>query len=242
MVILPYSGYSPTKDMNGTSNGRTRAMRKNSAPLSSLIICIPVMALAILLASFERVESFAPIIGGFGLSLHTSLSCPRSTFLASSPDDGEAGEAESAEISSADGVEVTDASPVDIKAPMTFTMQSPVMQRDPMQQPMQPEPQLGFVDALVSDTSDKSTLDSKFILLPIAAIAVAGVAFSANVALSSKDAISSVYDDFIDKMSKPITSGTVVTPEMGCRGICSNQESDLNSMEKFMTGLSKKNK
>jgi hypothetical protein len=79
---------------------------------------------------------------------------------------------------------------------------------------------------------------SLLVLAPVALIAVVGFIMSIQIGFQSKDLIASQLDELNTVMSTPPAKQTVVYD--GCRGLCSDQGDQLNSMKGFMEGLSKK--
>ena len=84
------------------------------------------------------------------------------------------------------------------------------------------------------------------VLLPAALIAVVGFILSISIALNSKDLIAQQMGEVAGKMedintamSKPPVKKSVQYE--GCRGLCSNQEEQLDSMRNFMNSLAPKN-
>lgn len=76
------------------------------------------------------------------------------------------------------------------------------------------------------------------VLLPVALIAVVGFILSINIALNSKDAIVEKMDEINAVLSTPPVKETVVAD--GCRGLCSDQDEQLNNMRDFMNSLAPK--
>jgi len=82
---------------------------------------------------------------------------------------------------------------------------------------------------------------SLVVLLPALLIGVVGFAMSINIAMNSQDAIV----DSLNQLSEDVTAAAVAKTNMaaplgtGCRGICSDQEQELQGLKTFMQGLSK---
>ncbi len=76
------------------------------------------------------------------------------------------------------------------------------------------------------------------VLLPVALIAVVGFIMSINIALNSKDAIVEKMDEINAVLSAPPVKQAPVSD--GCRGLCSDQEEQLDSMRNFMNSLAPK--
>jgi hypothetical protein len=84
---------------------------------------------------------------------------------------------------------------------------------------------------------------SLVVLAPAIVIGVVGFVMSINVALNSKDAISSSLSQYSESANNAAISRTNVVPGDGsCRGLCSSQESDLEGLRGFMTSISKNKK
>jgi hypothetical protein len=80
------------------------------------------------------------------------------------------------------------------------------------------------------------TMDrSLFLIVPAALFTVLGVGASLLVLLSSGDA-------FVDAVQQTAAEASNMNPVAGdtCRGLCSSQEQDLESLRSFMQGLSGK--
>lgn len=80
---------------------------------------------------------------------------------------------------------------------------------------------------------------SLLVLAPVALIAVAGFIMSMNIAFQSKDLISQQLDEINAVLTAPPVKQTVVKSDE-CRGLCSDQNDQLDTMKGFMEGLSKK--
>ncbi len=76
------------------------------------------------------------------------------------------------------------------------------------------------------------------VLLPVALIAVVGFILSINIALNSKDAFVEKMDEINAVLSSPPVKETIVSD--GCRGLCSDQDEQLNNMRDFMNSLAPK--
>mmetsp|Transcript_9143 Transcript_9143/g.11437 ORF Transcript_9143/g.11437 Transcript_9143/m.11437 type:complete len:276 (+) Transcript_9143:75-902(+) len=76
------------------------------------------------------------------------------------------------------------------------------------------------------------------VLLPVALIAVVGFVMSINIAFNSKDAIVEKMDEINNVLSAPPVKKAPETE--GCRGLCSDQEEQLDSMRNFMNSLAPK--
>lgn len=77
------------------------------------------------------------------------------------------------------------------------------------------------------------------VLLPVTIIAIVGFIMSINIAFSSKDTIVQKLDEVNAVLSAPPAKKAVVSE--GCRGLCSNQDEQLDSMRTFMNSLAPKN-
>jgi hypothetical protein len=84
---------------------------------------------------------------------------------------------------------------------------------------------------------------SLVVLVPAIVLGLAGFVMSFNIALNSQDAIV----DSLSQLSNQVTAAAVaktnnLAPIDGssCRGICSTQETDLESLKTFMQGFSNK--
>jgi len=80
---------------------------------------------------------------------------------------------------------------------------------------------------------------SLVVLVPVAIIAIVGFIMSIQIGFQSKDAIMQQLDEINNTMSQPPVKMNVV-PTSGCRGLCSDQGEQLDTMKTFMEGLSKK--
>jgi hypothetical protein len=76
------------------------------------------------------------------------------------------------------------------------------------------------------------------VLLPVALIAVVGFIMSINIAFNSADIISQKVDQVSNVLSTPPAKKTVQYD--GCRGLCSDQDGQLDNMRIFMNSLAKK--
>ena len=76
---------------------------------------------------------------------------------------------------------------------------------------------------------------SILILAPVALIAVIGFILTIQIAFTSKDVWVSAIDELNAQLSKPPVKETVVTNS--CRGLCSDQDEQLESLRSFMQGL-----
>lgn len=84
---------------------------------------------------------------------------------------------------------------------------------------------------------------SLVVLIPAIVIGVVGFVMSINVALNSKDAISSSLAQYSESANSAAIARTNVVPGDGsCRGLCSSQDSDLEGLRGFMTSISKNKK
>jgi hypothetical protein len=79
---------------------------------------------------------------------------------------------------------------------------------------------------------------SILVLVPVAIIAVVGFIMSFQIAIQSKDLIASQLDELNTVLSTPPAKKTKTFTE--CRGLCSDQGDQLDTMKGFMEGLSKK--
>lgn len=80
---------------------------------------------------------------------------------------------------------------------------------------------------------------SLLLVVPVAVIAILGFIMSIQIGFQSKDAIVQQIDKISGVMSQPPVKKTVV-PTSGCRGLCSNQDEQLDYIRGFMEGVSKK--
>jgi len=79
--------------------------------------------------------------------------------------------------------------------------------------------------------------DSTATLIPAAGIAILGFIFSIVVAFNARDELVSEFN----KVKVPKMEYTPTVVEEGkCRGLCSSQEEDVDSLRNFMEGISKK--
>lgn len=78
------------------------------------------------------------------------------------------------------------------------------------------------------------------VLLPVALIAVIGFITSINIAFNSSDAIVQKLEEVNAVLSAPPVKQNVITDDSGCRGLCSNQDEQLDNMRNFMNSLSPK--
>jgi hypothetical protein len=81
---------------------------------------------------------------------------------------------------------------------------------------------------------------SVVVLAPVALIAVVGFVLSIQIGLQSKDAIVQQLDEINSVLSQPPMKQSTVIDESTCRGLCSDQTEQLNSMKGFLEGLSRK--
>ena len=79
---------------------------------------------------------------------------------------------------------------------------------------------------------------SILVLVPVAIIAVVGFIMSIQIGFQSKDLIASQLDELNTVLSTPPAKKTKTFTE--CRGLCSDQGDQLDTMKGFMEGLSKK--
>lgn len=73
------------------------------------------------------------------------------------------------------------------------------------------------------------------VLAPVAVIAVLGFIMSINIAINSGDAIVQQIDQVTNVLSTPPAKKAIVSE--GCRGLCSDQEQQLDNMRSFMQGF-----
>lgn len=80
------------------------------------------------------------------------------------------------------------------------------------------------------------------VLVPAAVIAVVGFIMSIVVALNSSDTIVNNLTHLSDDVNAAALAKTNVVPDNGggCRGLCSSQDEQLESMRKVMQGFAKK--
>lgn len=95
-----------------------------------------------------------------------------------------------------------------------------------------PEPQEGAKTKSVPFFGEVSVDGGLLVLLPAAGTAVIGLILSIVVGFNARDDIV----DTLEKVNPPPPKKVVVTNT--CRGICSTQDDDLNSMRSFMEKLS----
>jgi hypothetical protein len=76
---------------------------------------------------------------------------------------------------------------------------------------------------------------SILILAPVTLIAVIGFILTIQMAFTSKDVWIPAIDELNAQLSKPPVKETVVTNN--CRGLCSDQDGQLESMRSFMQSL-----
>jgi hypothetical protein len=82
---------------------------------------------------------------------------------------------------------------------------------------------------------------SLVVLLPALVIGIVGFAMSINIIINSQDAIV----DSLNQLSEDATAAAVAKTNIaaplgqGCRGLCSNQQEDLQGLQKFMQGIGK---
>jgi hypothetical protein len=83
------------------------------------------------------------------------------------------------------------------------------------------------------------TLDKTlFVLLPVVAFAVLGGLASIYVAANSGDAVSQAWDAYETAISSPAGS-KLVDPNV-CRGLCSDQDRDLQGLANYMNNIAGK--
>jgi hypothetical protein len=75
------------------------------------------------------------------------------------------------------------------------------------------------------------------VFLPVAVIAVVGFIMSINIAFKSADDIVQKMDEINSVLSTPPAKPDVVSE--GCRGLCSDQDQQLDNMRAFMNSLKK---
>lgn len=76
------------------------------------------------------------------------------------------------------------------------------------------------------------------VLLPVALIAIVGFIMSINIAFNSKDELVQKLDEINAVLSTPPVKQSVVNE--GCRGLCSDQDEQLDNMRGFMNSLAPK--
>jgi hypothetical protein len=82
---------------------------------------------------------------------------------------------------------------------------------------------------------------SLVVLVPALVIGIVGFAMSINIIINSQDAIV----DSLNQLSEDATAAAVAKTNIaaplgqGCRGLCSNQQEDLQGLQKFMQGIGK---
>uniref|UniRef100_A0A7S3Q853 Transmembrane protein n=1 Tax=Chaetoceros debilis TaxID=122233 RepID=A0A7S3Q853_9STRA len=111
-----------------------------------------------------------------------------------------------------------------------------------------PTPQDRTMDPLMAsltrDDGDSSKDDNSLLILaPVALFAIVGLFLSINIGFQSKDIIGAEVTKVTKIMSSPPAKKAQVWNDKvdGCRGLCSDQDAQLDSMSKFMNGLAKKN-
>ena len=77
------------------------------------------------------------------------------------------------------------------------------------------------------------------VLLPAAIIAVAGFIFSIVIGIQSKDIIADQVSQVTEALSTPPVKEQVVNNDSSCRGLCSDQDKQLESLKNFMQKLAK---
>lgn len=81
---------------------------------------------------------------------------------------------------------------------------------------------------------------SLLVLIPVAVIAIGGFILSIIVAFNSQDQIMDQINQVTDSVTK--TAVEKVNQQYDpneCRGLCSDQQQDLDGLRKFMEGLKK---
>lgn len=78
------------------------------------------------------------------------------------------------------------------------------------------------------------------VLLPVALIAIVGFIMSINIAFNSSDAIVQKLEEVNTVLSTPPAKENTITEDSGCRGLCSNQDEQLDNMRNFMNSLAPK--
>lgn len=127
-------------------------------------------------------------------------------------------------------------------------MQSAVFQKEPERQERL-DPLIASLTRMDDDMKNTPTIKvpllgeipldgSIVVLLPVAIIAVVGFIMSINIAFESKDSIVEKVGQVNRVMSTPPAKVPVV-PD-GCRGLCSDQDAQLDTMRNFMNSLAKK--
>lgn len=140
---------------------------------------------------------------------------------------------------------------------------SPALPFDPQQQPptipqqpigrTQMDPLLASLTRTDTTTSTQNTrlvpllgeIDvdgSLLVLIPAIVLAVGGFVMSVIIAFNSQDAIVDGLVQLSDDVTAAAMAKTNISPldDASCRGICSSQETDLQSLKTFMDNISKK--
>lgn len=103
------------------------------------------------------------------------------------------------------------------------------------------EPGGGDVETIKVPLLGEIPLDgSILVLVPVTLIAILGFMMSINIALNSSDAIAQQIDQVTNVLSTPPSKKAIV--EEGCRGLCSDQIQQLDTMRSFMESLAPKTK
>jgi hypothetical protein len=81
---------------------------------------------------------------------------------------------------------------------------------------------------------------SLFVLLPVASFAVIGFLLSLYVGINAQDSFVDAWVEAARQQSSVMDVVSSAADESGCRGLCSNQEQDLQDLAVFMKSLRQK--
>jgi hypothetical protein len=203
---------------------------------SCYIICV-------LAAAVRLTESFSPLTaGGVPVARPTTFLVPQqqqvathssfSVRLSAMDDDS----SESA-ASDSGGSQSDPGAGVPAAAPRTS---APIPQKriDPLLASLtrnNPAPKVGGAPTKTFPILGEVVMDkSSILIVPAVLFGVVGFLFSIYVAINSQEAFTEAL-----KQNPYLQSASSAPVGEGCRGICSNQQDDLNSLAGFMNGLKK---
>lgn len=105
------------------------------------------------------------------------------------------------------------------------------------------DPSAGNVKTVKAPLFGEVAIDgSLVVLVPAVVIGLVGFVMAFDLALNSRDAIVDSLSQLGDDVTAAAAAKTnsLAPIDGSCRGICSTQETDLESLKTFMQGLSKK--
>jgi hypothetical protein len=199
--------------------------------------------LCILAAAVRLTESFSPLTaGGVPFARPTTLLVPQhslqqqqssfSVRLSAMDDDS----SESSDAASDNDVPQSDPG-AGVPAPAAPRTSAPIPQKriDPLLASLtrnNPAPKVGAPTRTFPILGEVVMDKSSILLVPAVLFGVVGLLFSIYVAINSQEAFTEAL-----KQNPYLQSASSAPVGEGCRGICSNQQDDLNSLAGFMNGL-----